>query len=331
MNRKTFIKLALGAALSLQISFAQAAPGELRFAVMGDWGKPLSAAQPSLPTPGQKQVAEAMARYADANKANSAVQFVLLTGDNFYEGGVTGVDDPQWQNKFENVYDTARLPMPFLAVLGNHDWRINPSAQLAYAGSRAVLGQKTRWQMDGFYYKRSFWGEGQSAQTATAPLADFFFIDTDLWNYGLTKLADAQLKWLEDGLKNSKANWQFVVAHHPLFTDGAHAPDTELKKLREILLPLFQKYGVDTYFCGHDHNLQNVVNPAHPTKIIVSGSGAEVRPRLTNDFGPYFYSSRGFAGVVITPTELRGEFIDDSSKTLHTWTQKPIAPIAPAP
>ncbi len=326
MHRKTFLKLALGALLSLQITFAQAAPNELRFAVMGDWGKPLSAVQPELPTPGQKQVAEAMALYAEKHKANSPVQFVVLTGDNFYESGVTGVDDPQWQNKFENVYDPrfvcqCRLSLFSAITIG----ALNPAAQIAYAGTRGALGQKTRWQMDGFYYKRSYWLENQTAPAP--PLADFFFIDTDLWNYDLKKLADAQLKWLTDGLKNSKANWQFVVAHHPLFTDGAHAPDGELKKLREILLPVFQKYGVDVMFAGHDHNLQRIVNPAHPTTFIISGSGAEFRPRLTEDFGPYFYSTRGFAGIVITPDELRGEFIDDSGKTLHDWTQKPIVPV----
>lgn len=324
MHRKTFLKATIGAFVALQISLAQAAPGELRFALMGDWGKPLSEQQPELPSPGQKQVAEALARYADAHKADSPVQFVALAGDNFYESGVTDVHDPQFQNKFENVYDPARLPMPFIAVLGNHDWRTNPAAEIAYAGMRDGQGQKTRWQMDGFYFKRSFWGEGQAA--TAPPLADFFFIDTDLWNYDLKKLADTQLKWLEDGLKNSKANWQFVVCHHPLFTDGEHAADAELEKLRTILGPLFKKYGVDAILAGHDHNLQDVVNPAHPTKVIIAGGGAEFRKRKTNDFGPFFYSTRGFAGIVVTPGEMRGEFIDDTGKSLHSWTIKPIAP-----
>ncbi|HEY0076250.1 MAG TPA: tartrate-resistant acid phosphatase type 5 family protein [Abditibacteriaceae bacterium] len=349
MLRKTFLKWALTAFVFLPLTLAQAAPDELRFMVMGDWGKPLSKEQPHLPTAGQKQVAEAMARYAEVHKMFSPVQFVVLTGDNFYEGGVTGVDDIQWKTKFENVYDPKRLPMPFIAVLGNHDWRTNPSAQIAYAGvngarlvdpgigwrkrsapPRPYIAPGTRWQMDGFYYKRTYplptRSEFDTLIAPTTPLTDFFFIDTDLWNYGLTKLADAQLKWLEAELKNSKATWQIVVAHHPLFTDGAHAPDTELVKLREILLPLFKKYGVDTFLAGHDHNLQHVINPAHPTTFIISGGGAETRPRKTNDFGEAFFSLRGFAGIVITPTELRGELIDDSNKSLHTWTQKPLAP-----
>jgi hypothetical protein len=72
--------------------------------------------------------------------------------------------------------------------------------------------------------------------------------------------------------------------------------------------------------------LQDVVNPAHPTKIIISGGGAEFRPRKTNDYGDAFFAVRGFAGVVLTPTQLRGEFIDDNGKTLHTVTVSPIAP-----
>jgi hypothetical protein len=348
MHKKTFLKWTLAALVFLYAGFAQAAPDELRFMVMGDWGKPLSQEQPHMPGAGQLQVAEAMARYAENHKVNSPVQFVVLTGDNFYENGVTGVDDIQWKTKFENVYDPRRLPMPFIAVLGNHDWRTNPSAQIAYAGvngarlvdpsigwrkrsapPRPYITPGTRWQMDGFYYKRTYplptrdiFG---SLITPEKPLADFFFIDTDLWNYGLTKLADAQLKWLEGELKNSQATWQIVVAHHPLFTDGAHAPDAELVKLREILLPLFKKYGVDTYLAGHDHNLQHIINPAHPTTFIISGGGAETRPRKTNDFGDYFYSSLGFAGIILTATELRGELIDGAGKSLHIWTQKPLA------
>src|SRR5688500_8568885 len=105
MLKRTFLKWALASLVFLQVALAQAAPDELRFMVLGDWGKPLSKEQPHMPSPRQKQVAEAMARYAETHKALSPVQFVVLTGDNFYENGVTGVDDIQWKTKFENVYD----------------------------------------------------------------------------------------------------------------------------------------------------------------------------------------------------------------------------------
>ncbi|MBL9107498.1 MAG: metallophosphoesterase [Myxococcales bacterium] len=48
--------------------------------------------------------------------------FGILLGDNFYVSGVSGVsgvDDPQWQDKFELPYSD--LTFPIYAVLGNHD------------------------------------------------------------------------------------------------------------------------------------------------------------------------------------------------------------------
>ena len=47
--------------------------------------------------------------------------FRLLLGDNFYESGVNGLDDPLWQSTFElPVSDDG---VEYLPVLGNHDYR----------------------------------------------------------------------------------------------------------------------------------------------------------------------------------------------------------------
>src|SRR5688500_17980527 len=70
------------------IEIASAKP--LHFLVFGDWG---------TGTQQQKDVAEALARYAQAHAAVAPAQFVVSVGDNFYESGVSGVDDPQWRDK----------------------------------------------------------------------------------------------------------------------------------------------------------------------------------------------------------------------------------------
>ena len=154
--------------VSRQTQTKNSAPS-LRFMAFGDWG---------TNSPQQKRVAEAMAQYATRHQGADAVQFVVSLGDNFYEHGVTDVDDPQWQTKFEQMYDKQRLPMPFIAVLGNHDWHLNPVAQIAYARSNPG----TRWQMDGFWFKRQYFLPAATGTSTTGrtPLADFFFIDTDL-------------------------------------------------------------------------------------------------------------------------------------------------------
>lgn len=47
--------------------------------------------------------------------------FILLLGDNFYNNGVTGVDDPQWQTTFQEVFKASSLqvsnswPLSFLS------------------------------------------------------------------------------------------------------------------------------------------------------------------------------------------------------------------------
>jgi predicted MPP superfamily phosphohydrolase len=77
---------------------------------------------------GQILLAESMAKLA----ADFKPDFILYLGDNFYGRGVSSVEDIQWQTKFENIFKPEALPVPFYAVLGNHDYYLNPDAQVAY-------------------------------------------------------------------------------------------------------------------------------------------------------------------------------------------------------
>ena len=79
-----------GAARSLY----ERASGALNFIVLGDWG-----GQDDSPytTVGEENVAEQMGKTA----AEVGSQFTLSLGDNFYENGVTDVDDPRFKNTFE--------------------------------------------------------------------------------------------------------------------------------------------------------------------------------------------------------------------------------------
>lgn len=79
------------------------------FLVIGDMG---------TGTPEQFEVAKAMKEVC----AQRGCAFVISTGDNIYEYGVSSVQDPQFQSKFEKPY--AELDIPFFLVLGNHDQEI---------------------------------------------------------------------------------------------------------------------------------------------------------------------------------------------------------------
>lgn len=289
------------------------AADSLHFVALGDTGSG---------GPDQKKVAEAIAKYAETNKGSNAVDFVLLLGDNFYSDGVKTVDDPQWQDKFEKMYDAKRLPMPFYVVLGNHDWRNDaPDAELEYS----KVHPDSRWKMDGHFFKRQF--PSKPDNTNTAPLVDFFFIDTEAWNtksphisaYPDKHLGDKQMAWLENELKASRAKWKIAVAHHPLYSNGEHGHDAQVLELRKRLEPLFKRYGVNAFITGHDHDLERIEVPGHPTLFLISGAGSKLRKQTYDEWKPFYASQLGFLAVELDEKEMRGEFQNVDNQVIDVW------------
>jgi hypothetical protein len=113
-------------------AFRPARPGSVRLLAVGDVGDGNSA---------QRRVARAMSeRCALAGGCDA----VLLLGDNFYDRGVSGLDDRQWLTKFEEPYALPFLDVPFYAVLGNHDTASNWLAQIQYSYLTVGSGGATR-------------------------------------------------------------------------------------------------------------------------------------------------------------------------------------------
>ena len=61
---------------------------------------------------------------------------------------------------------------------------------------------------------------------------------------------EAQTRWLDTTLAQSKARWNVVLFHQPIFT-CARPRDTEV--LKKAWKPLFDKHRVDLVLQGHDH------------------------------------------------------------------------------
>ena len=103
---------------------------------------------------GQKAVAKAM---AEVCAANGACDFVLSSGDNFYDLGITqGLNDVQWTSSWSSVYTKELFPAPikFVATLGNHDYSITAPDS---AASEIKYGRKdSRWEMRGRYFDNVF-------------------------------------------------------------------------------------------------------------------------------------------------------------------------------
>ena len=48
---------------------------------------------------------------------------MISVGDNFYEDGVSSVDDSQRRTSFEGVYAVPAVQVPWYSLLGNHAYR----------------------------------------------------------------------------------------------------------------------------------------------------------------------------------------------------------------
>jgi 3',5'-cyclic AMP phosphodiesterase CpdA len=128
----------------------------------------------------------------------------------------------------------------------------------------------------GFLQKKKIIYEGvMSAVSLTAGNALIVVLDSE--ETGMhAKIVGEQYKWLEDQLKNSDRKFTFVFLHRPLYpAKKLHvvACMSRYKNSRDQLQGLFQKYGVDMVFAGHEHLYfrQDICGVTHVT---TGGGGA---------------------------------------------------------
>lgn len=275
-------------------------PGALNFAIIGDWGR--------QGRPDQKEVAHQMGIACQ----KAAASFVISVGDNFYERGVTSLDDDHWQKSFETVYDAPSLQVPWYVVLGNHDYAGNTKPQLAYGKTHP------RWIMPARYYSKVH------PVDATTNL-ECFYIDTCpfIEEYRqkpeeFTEIPEQdpklQLEWLDHALAESKAEWKLVFGHHPVYSSGlAHGNQPEII---EHILPLLHKYKVQAYIAGHDHDLEHL--KVGDLDLIVSGGGSEHRPVKEPATSPFAQAVSGFALASLSANEMQVRYIDNNGNLLYT-------------
>ncbi|KAL6545620.1 Purple acid phosphatase 17 [Orobanche gracilis] len=282
--------------------------GTLRFLVVGDWGRKGEF--------NQSNVAFQMGRIGE----ELDIDFVISTGDNFYDNGLNGDTDPAFEESFTNVYTAKSLQKQWFSVLGNHDYRGDAVAQM----SPALRKIDSRWLC-----LRSF--------VVNAEIADFFFVDTTPfvedyfsnpedhiydWRGVLPKkrYVANTLKDLESALRKSRAKWRIVVGHHAVRSVGHHGDTQELVN---HLLPILQAYNVDFYMNGHDHCLEQIIDKTSPIQFLTSGAGSKAwrgdLKNLNEEAIKFFYDGQGFMSVQLTRNDAEISFYDVFGRVLHRW------------
>ncbi|XP_004236915.1 purple acid phosphatase 4 [Solanum lycopersicum] len=283
--------------------------GSISLLVVGDWGR--------RGTFNQSQVAQQMGIIGE--KLN--IDFVVSTGDNFYDDGLTGVDDPAFEESFTNVYTAQSLQKNWYNVLGNHDYRGDALAQLS-----PILKQKdNRW-----ICMRSYIVDTDVAEfffVDTTPFQDMYFTTPKDHTYDWRNVMPRKdylsqvLKDLDSALRESSAKWKIVVGHHTIKSAGHHGSSEELGV---HLLPILQANNVDFYLNGHDHCLEHISSSDSPLQFLTSGGGSKSWRGDMNWWNPkemkFYYDGQGFMAMQITQTQVWIQFFDIFGNILHKWS-----------
>ena len=185
----------------------------IKFAIIGDSGR---GDKP------QHEVAAQMAAY----RQRFDYEFVLMAGDNIYEGPASEED---YRLKFEEPYKALLdAGVKFYAALGNHD------------------------DTNEIFYKPFNMG-GDRFYTFVPPVDPITRWDTRVRFFALdsTYLSLEQLRWFEKEVTESRADWKIVFMHHPVYTSGRYG--LAARGIRLALESAFVNGGVDVVFSGHEH------------------------------------------------------------------------------
>ncbi|EOY21481.1 hypothetical protein QUC31_007317 [Theobroma cacao] len=280
--------------------------GSLSFLVVGDWGRRGSF--------NQSRVAFQMGKIGE----KLDIDFVVSTGDNFYDNGLSSEHDTAFEESFTDVYTANSLQKQWYSVLGNHDYRGDAEAQL----SPLLRKIDSRWLC-----LRSFIVNAELAEIIfvdTTPFVNTYFLDPEDHTYDWRGVTPRKpyianlLKDVESALRESTATWKIVVGHHAIRSVGHHG-DTE--ELVSHLLPILKANNVDFYMNGHDHCLEHISDTDSRIQFLTSGAGSKAWrgdvKQLNREGLSFFYDGQGFMSVQLTQSDAEIVFYDVYGNILH--------------
>jgi tartrate-resistant acid phosphatase type 5 len=259
----------------------------------------------------QQEVADQMSKTADSVHS----KFIVSCGDNFQVSGVASTQDPLWASNFENIYKGLSLQTEWFPVLGNHDYKGSPQAEIDYSKI------SRRWQMKDHYY--TFARKVNDSVSVrlifldTPPLVAEYHKRADEYPEIANQDTSKEIKWLRSVLENSKEQWKLVFGHHPVFSASKTHGNTP--EMIERVKPLLEKYHAQFYFCGHDHDFQHLHEKGGKVDYIVTGTGGETRPSNTNEMSVFSKSEAGFSVISLKSDSLSVSFIGTSGNIIYRF------------
>ena len=223
-------------------------------------------------------------------------ELILLNGD-LVESG----DDMElWRNYALDIQNVS-ANITVMPVQGNHEFG---GIFRSYYKENFLLPENGN---DEWYYSFS-WG-----------LAHFTALDSE--THGLPPYTVQDLNWIKEDLELAATDptvlWNFVYFHQPPFASASHEERLDIKSQ---WCPLFEQYGVDIVFNGHNHFYErsypvnhkneynatgdpNYFDPEYPIYVISGAAGmggcSQVRTR-NNPYSAVFNGCSHWTDVNIT-------------------------------
>ena len=208
----------------------------------------------------------------------------LMLGDNAYDTG----SDPEYQAAVFDMYPEMLRKSVLWPTRGNHEASASTYYgifELPTAGEAGGLPSGTE-----AYYSFDY--------------ANIHFICLD--STGSSRLVGgAMYIWLQADVAATDQPWIIAFWHHPPYSKGSHNSDTEteLRQMRNNLVPELEAAGVDLVFCGHSHSYErSYLIDGHYGLASSFGAGHLKDPgdgRPTGD-GAYIKATVPNAGAVYT-------------------------------
>lgn len=299
-----------GKTFSRQFRTAPSASSSIRFVVYGDsetepestskkttWPMPFDAGKRLYvvdQTEGYRQNINVM--------KSRKPDFIAIVGDLVETGGEQRDWDEFWRHNAGGINDIASTT-PIFPAVGNHENYSGPGGGYSADAARRALdkyqtyfetpGNNTGISMfeDRFY--RIDYGPITLITIDTSDgLPHQSGLDTNFSLLGEKGGGEApnfnrgstQYKWLESELFDAqkKSRFTFVQFHHVPYSVGPHGfpagsakgQDTQSGQPLRGFSSLFEKYGVDAVFCGHDEMYEHsIVNGIHYYDVGIGGDG----------------------------------------------------------
>jgi len=191
----------------------------------------------------QAGVRDAMLAYTGAARPNMMVH----VGDIAYTSGT----DQEFTDFHFGIYkDIIRHTVQW-PTLGNHEGASTTSGQ---------PGTSSGPYYDAFVLPTAAEAGGTASGTEAYYSFDYgnvHFISLNA--YQVSRSATGPMAvWLQNDLAATNAQWVVAFWHHPPYSHGTHNSDseTELREMRENLVPILEAGGVDLVLCGHSHDYE---------------------------------------------------------------------------